>query len=64
MSRPTYTPENCPVCKYYGLEQGDTLYRWSDWDGGIGFDYIHNIRFCPVCGRELPEDWLEVEDED
>lgn len=56
MPMPKYTPEDCPTCRYFNLEQGDTLYRWSDWDGGIGFDYIHNIRFCPVCGRELPKE--------
>lgn len=43
--------EPCEACK--SLENGDTLYSWSDWDGGIGFDYIHNIKYCPVCGREL-----------
>ena len=46
--------EKC-VCKDRGLEKGDTLYISADWDGGIGFDYIHNIKFCPVCGKELPE---------
>lgn len=46
--------EKC-VCKDRGLERGDTLYISADWDGGIGFDYIHNIQFCPVCGKELPE---------
>lgn len=46
--------EKC-VCKERGLEKGDTLYISADWDGGIGFDYIHNIKFCPVCGKELPE---------
>lgn len=46
--------EEC-VCKNRGLEKGDTLYISADWDGGIGFDYIHNIQFCPVCGKELPE---------
>ena len=44
----------CEICKQYGLEQGDTLYRWSDWDGGIGFDEIRPIQFCPICGKELP----------
>lgn len=46
--------EKC-VCKDRGLEKGDTLYISADWDGGIGFDYIRNIKFCPVCGKELPE---------
>lgn len=43
--------EPCSVCKK--LEYGDTLYAYSDWDGGIGFDYIRNIKYCPVCGRKL-----------
>ena len=41
----------CDVCD--GLEDGDTLYIYSEWDGGIGFDYIHDIHFCPKCGRRL-----------
>ena len=43
--------EPCSVCE--GLEDGDTLYVHSDWDGGIAFDYINNIKYCPVCGRKL-----------
>ena len=43
--------EPCDVCK--NLEEGDTLYVYSDWDGGIGFDYIRDIKFCPKCGRRL-----------
>ncbi len=42
---------DCSFCRQH--ERGDTLYESSDWDGGIGFDYIRNIRFCPICGREL-----------
>lgn len=45
--------EMCDLCRDSGLEEGDTLYKSSDWDGGIGFDYIRDIRFCPKCGREL-----------
>ena len=41
------------ICEEYGLEQGDTLYVSSDWDGGIGFDYIRDIKYCPICGKEL-----------
>lgn len=47
--------EKC-FCEERGLEKGDTLYISADWDGGIGFDYIRDIKFCPVCGKELP-DW-------
>ena len=42
---------NCTFCEEH--EKGDTLYEMSSWDGGIGFDYIRNIRFCPLCGKEL-----------
>ena len=41
----------CDICE--GLYEGDTLYKSSDWDGGIGFDYIREIKYCPVCGRRL-----------
>ena len=46
---------DCYLCKDYGLEEGTTLYRMSDWDGGIGFDYIFDIQFCPICGRKLTQ---------
>lgn len=36
--------EPCSICK--NLYRGDTL-------GGKGFEFIYNIKFCPVCGREL-----------
>ena len=42
-----------PCSAWEGLEDGDTLYAHSDWDGGIGFDYIRDIKYCPVCGRRL-----------
>jgi len=48
---PSARPEPCELCS--NLEKGDTLYQSSDWDGGIGFDYIWDIRFCPKCGRSL-----------
>ena len=41
----------CEFCQNH--EQGDTLYEASDWDGGIGFDYIRNIKYCPLCGSLL-----------
>lgn len=43
-------PEPCDVCE--NLEEGDTLYSRSEWDGGIR-DYISDIKFCPKCGRRL-----------
>ena len=51
---PPAQPAVCNVCT--NLLEGDTLYRMSDWDGGIGFDYIRNIQFCPICGRKLSKD--------
>ena len=42
------------VCKYHDLEKGDTLYICSSWDGGVQYEYIEDIQFCPVCGKELP----------
>ena len=50
---PSAQPEPCDLCKSYGIEDGDTLYISADWDGGIGFDYIRNIHYCPICGRRL-----------
>ena len=37
-----------------GLEEDDTIYQRADWDGGIRFDYIRNIKYCPLCGKKLP----------
>ena len=45
--------EPCELCS--NLEEGDTLYQSSDLDGGIGFDYIRDIYYCPVCGRRLKD---------
>ena len=53
MADPVYTKENCPLCKYDELEYGDTLYSW---DGGVCYDSIWPVRFCPLCGRELPKE--------
>lgn len=53
MECPVYTKETCPLCECNELEYGDTLYKSSSWDGGIGFDYICPVRFCPLCGREF-----------
>lgn len=40
--------EPCSICK--NLYSGDTL-------GGKGFEFIYNIKFCPVCGRELKNEY-------
>ena len=53
MSVPFAEPESCDMCDFCdGLESGDKLFQISDWDGGIGFDYIY-IKYCPMCGRRL-----------
>ncbi len=41
----------CRLCEE--LEPGDTLYKSDSWDGGIGFEYIYNIQYCPICGAKL-----------
>ena len=43
----------CDCCNWHDLEAGDTLYIHEDWDGGVGFAYIRDIQYCPVCGRRL-----------
>ena len=43
-------------CEYHGFEKGDTLYFETQWDGGIEFYYIPNIKYCPVCGKKLMVD--------
>ncbi len=53
---PTIEPKNdvpCDFCSSYGLEDGDTLYISADWDGGVAFDYVRDIHYCPKCGRKL-----------
>ena len=47
----------CEFCANH--ESGDTLYEMSDWDGGIGFDYIRDIHYCPICGKKLKKERLE-----
>ena len=49
--RKTEPQTDCEFCQNH--EQGDTLYEPSDWDGGIGFDYIRDIKYCPLCGSLL-----------
>ena len=48
-----YISKTCD-CEYNDLEDGDTLYVYNSWDGGIMFDAIHDIHFCPYCGKRLP----------
>lgn len=46
----------CPLCRRYGIEKGDTLYQVAYPDTGIDFYAICNIKYCPLCGKELKED--------
>ena len=50
--------KQCSFCEEH--EDGDTLYEMSSWDGGIGFDYIRDIKYCPLCGKELKTLWRSV----
>ena len=50
---PSAQSEPCEFCRYHGLEDGDTLYISADWDGGIVFDYVRDIHYCPKCGGKL-----------
>ena len=43
--------KSCGFCENH--EDGDTLYDSADWDGGIGYDFIRDIKYCPLCGRKL-----------
>lgn len=53
-------PEKDRYCEFCANhESGDTLYEMNDWDGGIGFDYIRNIHYCPICGKKLKVEKLE-----
>ena len=48
-----YDKKFCVFCSSH--EDGDTLYDMSDWDGGIEFNYIRDIHYCPICGKKLKE---------
>ena len=43
--------EKCRFCEEH--EQGDTLYDAMGWDGGIDYQYVRPIKYCPLCGKEL-----------
>ena len=44
----------CSFCSNHC--KGDTLYEEGSYDWGIGFDHISDIKFCPICGKELEDD--------
>lgn len=56
------TIKPCDFCIEYC--QGDRLYDSSSWDGGIGFDYVEPINFCPLCGKKLKteDEWKHFYD--
>ena len=47
--------KKCSGCDDYMLEEGDTLYAYFSDEYGMRFDYIEGIKYCPVCGKELPK---------
>ena len=47
----------CEFCESH--EDGDTLYEMGHWDGGIEFNYIEKIHYCPLCGKKLKKERLE-----
>ena len=52
------TKEYCEFCENH--EESDTLYDMSDWDGGIEFNYIRNIQYCPICGKKLKKERRKI----
>lgn len=53
--------DKCQVCE--NLEEGDTIYRCVSFDGGIGYECIYDIKYCPVCGEKLltgEEKWNRI----
>ncbi len=46
--------KKCSFCEDHCKE--DTLYNMYYNDGGYIFEPINDIKFCPLCGKELQED--------
>ena len=46
--------ESCEFCKCH--EQGDRLFEASDWDNGYGFEFVNDIKYCPICGKKLQDE--------
>lgn len=57
----TIVKRYCDFCQNH--EPGDTLYDRTSWDGGVGYDYINNIQYCPICGKKL-KTWKERKEEE
>lgn len=48
------------ICEFERLEQGDTLYAYKDIGSGITRPILYSqIKYCPVCGKELPTPSIE-----
>ena len=50
------------ICETDNLEEYDRLYKLSFREGGYFFKQIE-IRYCPICGRKLPDinsNWLFI----
>ena len=45
-------------CEEWALEKGDRLYKMTSWDHGIGFEDVEPIKYCPICGKELPDKYV------
>lgn len=45
------------VCEIESLEKGDILYYHTSWEGGEEYRYIRPIKYCPICGKELPDSY-------
>lgn len=54
--------EKCRCCDYNSLEEGATLLISLNWDSGYAFEEIRDIKYCPVCGKKLPEEWTPNEE--
>jgi len=50
----------CDFCLNH--EKGDTLYSCYSDDVGITYEYVNNISFCPLCGKELRGKAEEIEE--
>lgn len=45
----------CEFCGFGNACKDDVLYKYNWWEGGIDFEKIR-IQYCPVCGKELPDE--------
>ena len=44
-------------CEEWGLEKDETLYYHTSWEGGEEYHCIRPIKYCPICGKELPDSY-------